>query len=109
MSLERIGRKTRQTVLRELVTVITSDAAVNRAWASLRAGDRETAVMQALARTYGGEIVRLYVPQKHAFDRDERDRRVRAMASAPACLPLAQIAKVERLSVRQVRRILGRE
>jgi len=106
MSLERVSRGPRQTLLRELVEAITADAEVNRAWQSLRAGDREAAVIRALTRSFGGEMVRLYVPL-NAQDREERDRRVRAMAAPPACMDLQQIAKREQLSVRQVRRIVA--
>lgn len=107
MSLERVGRGTRQTQLRELVEAITGDAGVNSAWHSLRAGDRENAVVDALTRNFGGAIVRLYVPADRR-QRDERDRRVRALAAPPRNMPLAQIARTVGLSVRQVMRILDR-
>lgn len=109
MSLRRIGpaQRTRQTALHELVTAITRDPDVDRAWHSLRAGDREAAVMRALQRHFGGEAVRVYVPTREVAA-DEIARRVRAMAAAPSCMAPAQIAEQLGITPRHVRRILAR-
>jgi AraC-like DNA-binding protein len=110
MSLRRIGpaQRTRQTALHELVTAITRDPDVDRAWHSLRAGDREAAVMRALQRSFGGSAVRAYVPQLRERDADKLARQVCALAAAPSSLSPSQIAARLGVTPRHVRRILAR-
>lgn len=61
-----------------------------------------------LMARYGGERLRVYIPKSGHDAREERDRRIRAMAAPPGCMAPAQIAAVVGVSERHVRRLLGR-
>ena len=67
---------------------------------------RDTArivIASELQRMFGGEQLRMYVPKMSAEQRQERDARV-----ADSKGPSDDVARRERISDRQVRRIRGR-
>jgi hypothetical protein len=62
-----------------------------------------------LKQKYAGETLRIYTPKRGGHQaRDERDRRIQALAAAPSSLPVAQIAVMEAISERRVRQILAK-
>jgi hypothetical protein len=66
--------------------------------------DEGEAILQA---KYSGERLRLYMPKGMGqAARDERKRRVRALAAPPSNLGTEQIAALEGISVRRVQQML---
>lgn len=61
-----------------------------------------------LKQRYAGESLRTYIPKGGGQDaREERNRRIQALAAPPSSLPTAQIAVMEGVSERRVRQILA--
>jgi hypothetical protein len=110
MSITPTGTgRNRTTLLRHLAAQAAShpriEAAVIGAIRDVLPG-----VIEGLLReAYGGETVRIYVARNGGQAvKNERDRRIAALATKPASLSPGAIAAQEGISVRRVQQILRR-
>lgn len=113
MSLHPTGSgRHRTTLLRNLAQQAASHPRIEAAVIGAIRAELPGVIEGLLREAYGGETVRIYVAASDVSraeqQRDERDRRIAAMAAPPSSLPAAAIAAQERITPHRVRQILRR-
>lgn len=103
---DRAGRHQRQSMLRDLAQQAAAHPRIEQAVLGAIRAELPGVIEGLLREMYRGETVRLYVP-KRTCDIAERNQRIRAMAAPPSSMSTAQIAARERLTQRQVQRVLA--
>ncbi len=107
MSLHPVGPRSRQNLFRELAHQAAAHPRMEAAIMGAVRAELPGIIEELLRQTHGGRMVQLYVARSGSLAaKDERDRRIRALAAAPSSMTPAAIAAQEGLTVRRVQQIL---
>lgn len=102
--------RTRNTLLRQLATQAASHPRIEAAVLGAIRAELPGVIEGLLRQQFGGETVRIYAARSDVLQADaarqERDRRIAALAAPPSSLPPAAIAKQEGITPHRVRQIL---
>lgn len=100
----------RATLLRQLAAQAASHPRIEAAVLGAIRAELPGVIEGLLREAYGGEQVRIYAPRSDVLQaeaaRQERDRRIAALAAPPSSLTAAAIAKREGITPHRVRQIL---
>lgn len=102
--------RNRHTLLRQLATQAASHPRIEAAVLGAIRAELPGVIEGLLRDAYGGETVRIYAPRHDVLQaeqsRQERDRRIAALAAPPSSLSAAAIARQEGITPHRVRQIL---
>lgn len=102
--------RSRTTLLRQLAAQAASHPRIEAAVLGAIRAELPGVIEGLLRETYGGEQVRIYAPRSDVLKaeaaRQERDRRIAALAAPPSSLKPAAIAQREGITAHRVRQIL---
>lgn len=109
MSMHSPGGRSRQTIIRQLAQQAAAHPRIESAVMGAIRAELPGVIEDLLRQAYGGSQLRVYIPQGSSqATKGERDRRIHALATAPANLSPQAIAAQEGISVRRVQQILAR-